>query len=472
MTRTRIAPSPTGFPHVGTAYQSLFDYVWAKQNGGQFIFRLEDTDRARLVEGAAENLYAMLRWVGIPYDEGPDIGGPHAPYIQSERFDSYRPYAEMLVEQGDAYYCFCTAERLTAMRAEQEKNHQPPKYDRHCLGLSEAEVKANLEAHVGHVIRLKVPAGKTTFTDRVLGEITFDNSEIDDQVLLKSDGFPTYHLGVVVDDHAMAITDVIRGPEWISSTPKHVLLYKMFGWDLPSFAHIPLLLNADKSKMSKRKNDVSILSYKQQGYLPEALINFLAQQGWSHPEGKEIYDVDEMIAKFSWDRVPKTGSIFDFDKLQWFNGQYIRAMSDEEVALRLRDYSTHVYEDILRVLPLVKDRLVLLNEFDDLVAYLFEELDYDKSQLIPKNQTAESTRLALAEAVQTLNDLGDWGQESWEAAIRQLAEKLGWKAGELFMTLRVAITFSTASPPLRESMVLLGREPSLARIQAAVEHLG
>lgn len=469
--RTRIAPSPTGFPHVGTAYQSLFDYVWAKKNGGQFVFRLEDTDRTRLVEGAAENLYEMMRWIQIPYDEGPDVGGPFSPYTQSERLPLYHQYAEQLIDLGHAYYCFCTPDRLAQMRAEQEKNHQPPKYDRRCLHLSKEEIAANLESDIPHVIRMKVPEGKTSFTDRVLGEITFDNSEIDDQVLLKSDGFPTYHLGVVVDDHVMKISDVIRGPEWISSTPKHVLLYQFFGWELPHFAHIPLLLNADKSKMSKRKNDVSILSYKQQGYLPEALINFLAQQGWSHPEGKEIYSVDEMISLFSWDRVPKTGSIFDFDKLKWFNGQYIRSMADTELALRLREYSLHVYDDILKVLPLVKDRLVVLSEFDALVEFVFDELDYDRQLLIPKQQTAASTRQVLADVVSVLSSLSDWSQEPWESAIREVAANHDWKAGELFMCLRVAVTYATASPPLRESMALIGKQQSLERIQAAIQRL-
>jgi glutamyl-tRNA synthetase len=470
--RTRIAPSPTGFPHVGTIYQSLFDNVCAKKNDGQFVFRLEDTDRVRLVEGAAENLYEMMRWAGLSYDEGPDVGGPFSPYIQSERLDVYRPYAEQLVDAGHAYYCFCTSERLAQMRADQEKNHQPPKYDRHCLALRQHEIQAKLAAETPHVIRMKIPEGSTAFEDRVLGKISFDNTEIDDQVLLKSDGYPTYHLAVVVDDHLMGISDVIRGPEWVSSTPKHVLLYKFFGWDLPHFAHIPLLLNADKSKMSKRKNDVSILSYKQQGYLPEALLNFLAQQGWSHPEGKDIYSIEEMIEKFSWDRVPKTGSIFDFDKLKWFNGQYIRALPDEEIALRLRDYSLHTFEDILRVLPLVKDRLVVLSEFDDLVEFLFRELDYDKDLLVTKNQSADSTKSALAEVLASLAALDDWSQEPWEQAIRAVAQDSGWKAGDLFMSIRVAVTFATASPPLRESMVLLGKDRSLQRIDAAAKRLG
>ena len=303
--RTRIAPSPTGLPHVGTAYQSLFDYVWAKKNGGQFVLRLEDTDRTRLVEGAAENIYEMLRWVGLPFDEGPDIGGSFAPYVQSERLESYHKQAEELVANGHAYYCFCTTERLAEMRLGQQKNHQPPKYDRHCLSLTADEVTKKLKDGVPHVIRMKVPEGQTSFVDRIRGEIVFNNHEVDDQVLLKSDGFPTYHLAVVVDDHSMGITDVIRGEEWISSTPKHILLYQFFDWPLPTFTHLPLLLNADKSKLSKRKNDVSILSYKEQGVLPEALINFLAQLAWTHPEGKDIYSLDEMMELFTWERVQK-----------------------------------------------------------------------------------------------------------------------------------------------------------------------
>lgn len=456
---------------MGTAYQSLFDYVWAKKNGGQFVLRLEDTDRTRLVEGAAENIYEMLRWVGLPFDEGPDIGGSFAPYVQSERLESYHKQAEELVANGHAYYCFCTAERLAEMRLEQQKNHQPPKYDRHCLSLTADEVTKKLKDGVPHVIRMKVPEGQTSFVDRIRGEIVFNNHEVDDQVLLKSDGFPTYHLAVVVDDHSMGITDVIRGEEWISSTPKHILLYQFFDWPLPTFTHLPLLLNADKSKLSKRKNDVSILSYKEQGVLPEALINFLAQLAWTHPEGKDIYSLDEMMELFTWERVQKTGAIFGMDKMRWFNGQYIRALSDEELALRLRDYTSLVYEDILRVVPLIKDRLVVLSEFDDLVAFVFEELPYEKELLIAKSQSEESTRMALSEIAAALAELDDWSQEPWEKTIRDVAEKLGWKAGDLFMAIRVAITYSKTSPPLRESMEAVGREQSLQRIQAASQRL-
>ena len=435
------------------------------------MLRLEDTDRTRLVEGAAENIYEMLRWVGLPFDEGPDIGGSFAPYVQSERLESYHKQAEELVANGHAYYCFCTAERLAEMRLGQQKNHQPPKYDRHCLSLTADEVTKKLKDGVPHVIRMKVPEGQTSFVDRIRGEIVFNNHEVDDQVLLKSDGFPTYHLAVVVDDHSMGITDVIRGEEWISSTPKHILLYQFFDWPLPTFTHLPLLLNADKSKLSKRKNDVSILSYKEQGVLPEALINFLAQLAWTHPEGKDIYSLDEMMELFTWERVQKTGAIFGMDKMRWFNGQYIRALSDEELALRLRDYTSLVYEDILRVVPLIKDRLVVLSEFDDLVAFVFEELPYEKELLIAKSQSEESTRMALSEIAAALAELDDWSQEPWEKTIRDVAEKLGWKAGDLFMAIRVAITYSKTSPPLRESMEAVGREQSLQRIQAASQRL-
>lgn len=471
-TRTRIAPSPTGFAHVGTGYQALFDYVWAKKHGGQFVLRLEDTDRARLVEGADKQIFEMLQWLGLPYDEGPDRDGDFGPYVQSERLPIYRKYADQLLEQKNAYYCFCTAERLATMRAEQQQHKQAPKYDRHCLGLSTEEVEAKLAEGAAYTIRLKVPEGKTTFVDRILGEITIDNAEVDDQVLLKSDGFPTYHLAVVVDDHLMAISDIIRGPEWIPSTPKHVLLYGFFGWELPTFSHIPLLLNADKSKLSKRKNDVSLASYKEKGYLPEALVNFLSQLGWSHPEGKEIYSLDEMIALFDWERVPKTGSIFNWDKLDWFNGQYIRAMEVEELAARIEPYSRHSLAEIKRLLPLVHDRLVTLAEFDELVEFLFSELDYDKASLITKGQTAEATRMVLVDIMEGLSKLSQpWTHEAWEELIREVATKHGWKAGQAFMSLRVAITFSTMSPPLFEAMELLGAPESLERIGAAIGRL-
>jgi glutamyl-tRNA synthetase len=470
--RTRVAPSPTGFPHVGTIYQSIFDYVWAKKHGGQFLVRLEDTDRARYVNGAAEQILAMIRWSGIPYDEGPDIGGPVGPYIQSERLDLYQETSQSLIDAGQAYYCFCTPERLAQMRVEQEKQHLPPKYDRHCLGLSKEEVVERINGDEKFVIRLKVPEGTTSFTDLVMGEITFQNAEIDDQVLLKSDGFPTYHLAVVVDDHAMKITSVIRGTEWISSTPKHILLYQYLGWDLPTFTHIPLLLNADKSKLSKRKNDVSILSYKEQGYLPEALVNFLSQLGWSHPEGKDIYSLEEMIELFSWQRVPKTGSVFSFDKMRWYNGQYIRKLAADDLVSRLTEYSRHPEIEIARVVPLIHDRLVLLSEFDDLVAFLYEDPEYEQSLLIGKNQSAESTKAALVRVQEALVALPQpWNHADWEAQMRAIANDLGWKAGDLFMTLRVAMTGSTQSPPLFESMELLGVATCLARVTIAIEQL-
>lgn len=469
--RTRIAPSPTGLPHVGTAYQSLFSYMWAKRHGGQFILRLEDTDRNRLVEGADANIFEMLRWLGLPFDEGPDIGGPHAPYIQSERLPRYADAARRLVEDGHAYYCFCSAERLAEMRLHQQQHHLPPKYDRLCLGLSEEEVTEQLNRNTPFVIRMKVPEGKTTFVDRIRGEITFSNSEIDDQVLLKSDGYPTYHLAVVVDDHDMEITDVIRGEEWISSTPKHILLYQFFNWELPTFSHLPLLLNSDKSKLSKRKNDVSLLSYQEQGFLPEALLNFLSQLAWTHPEGKDVYSMDEFMDLFDWKRVQKTGAVFGMDKMRWFNGQYIRACDPDVLAKKLQKYSQHPMAEIRRVLPLIHDRLVVLGEFDDLVEYMFAEQEYEVSMLIGKKQSAESTRQALAQALQALLRLEEWDQEPWESSLRQTADELGWKAGELFMALRVAITFSTQSPPLRESMVLLGRDVSVRRIEAAIKKL-
>ena len=469
--RTRIAPSPTGLPHAGTAYQSLFDYVWAKKHDGQFVLRLEDTDRARLVDGADKNIYEMLRWLGLPFDEGPDVGGPFAPYVQSDRLDIYRQHVQTLIDSGHAYYCFCSADRLAEMRLKQQQQHLPPKYDRLCLSLSDEEVADLLAKEVPHVVRMKVPEGETSFEDRIRGTITFQNAEIDDQVLLKSDGFPTYHLAVVVDDNAMRITDIIRGEEWISSTPKHILLYQFFGWDMPVFTHLPLLLNSDKSKLSKRKNDVSLLSYKEQGYLPEALLNFLAQQGWSHPEGKDIYSMEEMISLFSWDRVPKTGSIFSFEKMQWFNGQYIRQLSVDDLAGRLEDYSRHSVAEIKRVAPLIHDRLTVLGEYDDLVEFLYGTLDYESDLLLGKNQTLESTRQLLQAIQDRLMHLDDWSQESWESALRGLAEEQGCKAGELFMTLRVAITFAKASPPLRESMELLGREESIRRIELAIKKL-
>jgi len=434
--RTRIAPSPTGQDlHIGNAYTALINYVFAKKNGGQFIIRIEDTDRTRLVEGSEARILASLAWLGIPHAEGPDSGGPYAPYRQSERLAEYKKYAEELIAKGHAYWCECTSERLAEMRKKQEENHQPPMYDGRCRDLNLTK---------GLTIRLKVPKeGTTTFHDLIRGDVSFENKLIDDQVLLKSDGYPTYHLGVVVDDHIMKISHIIRGEEWISSTPKHILLYKFFGWDVPAIAHVSVLRNPDRSKLSKRKNPVWVSDYKAKGFVPDAIKNYLATMAWAFPGGKDIFSVDEMIEKFNIEDIQTSAPIFDVEKLKWVNAKYLKE-SD------IHDFYAGKYpEDKVKLIwPLVKDRMHVLTEFESLAGFFFER---------PPKKVIHS------EVVEVLKKC-EWNHDAMEKAIRDAAEKSGLIAKDVFMELRVAVTGKTVGPPILESFEVLGKEETLARI--------
>jgi len=475
--RVRIAPSPTGDPHVGTAYIALFNYAFARHNGGKFLLRIEDTDRERSTKESERAIFEALRWVGLSWDEGPDIGGPFGPYRQSERSDIYRKHADELVAKKAAYPCFCTAQRLAEVRERQKAAKKDFGYDGFCRHLPESEVQAKLKAGTPHVIRLAVPEGETRFHDLVRGEVTFQNSTVDDQVLLKSDGFPTYHLANVVDDHLMQISHVIRAEEWISSTPKHVLLYRAFGWEAPQFVHMPLLRNQDRSKISKRKNPTSLLWYRDQGYLPEALLNFLALMGWSVQEGKDIFDLDAMIRDFTLDRVTTSGPVFDLQKLEWLNGVYIRDMAAPELARRVRESAPRdrpVDEAfLLRTLPLVRERMKKLSDYGPMTAYLYaESVNPSAQDLVPKKGTPQSAAAALTASADALQKLADWTTPAVEQSMRELATTLGMKERDLFMSLRVAVTGATVSPPLFESLELLGREKSLARIRAVIKLLG
>ena len=475
--RVRIAPSPTGDPHVGTAYIALFNSCFARQQGGQFVLRIEDTDRTRSTSESEAAIFRALRWVGLDWDEGPDVGGPYGPYRQSERSDLYREHARQLVDCGAAYRCFCTPERLAAVREEQKRQKLPQlKYDRHCLGLSDAEIQAKLDAGEPHVIRLRVPDGETAYRDRLRGDITFQNETIDDQILLKSDGFPTYHLANVVDDHLMRITHACRAEEWITSTPKHILLYDAFGWTPPEFIHMPLLRNKDRSKISKRKNPVSLEWYRDQGYLPEAVLNFLALMGYSLGDDREVFTLDEMVETFSWDRVNTSGPVFDLDKLLWLNGLYIRCLAPEALAERLAAASpmaARADRDLLvRLVPLIRERLKLLTDFEEWAAWLFADgLSYEPELLIAKKSSADEARAVLVAADAALASLDVWETSGIEAALRALPEQLGCKVRTVFMTLRVATTGTTTSPPLFESLELLGRERTLARLSHAANLL-
>jgi glutamyl-tRNA synthetase len=478
--RLRVAPSPTGDPHVGTAYMSLFNLAFVRQQGGQFLLRIEDTDRARFREDSEKQVFETLRWLGLDWDEGPDKGGPFAPYRQSERLETYRPHAERLLAEGHAYYCWCSPERLTEMREAQQKAKQPTGYDRMCLGLTR-EQRAELPGFSEQpVVRLLVPDDPPLqFVDVIRGEVSAPRP--DDQVLLKADGFPTYHLAVVVDDHLMGVTHVVRGEEWISSTPKHLLLYDFLGWERPQFAHMPLLRNVDKSKISKRKNPAARLTWFQdEGYLPEALLNFLALLGYSMPDGREIFSFEDMVESFDWARVNTVGPVFDLDKLLWLNGHYIRALTEDELVRRLLPYlaTAGLVSDpptaeqaalLAGVAPLLQTRIARLTEAAALVHFLFvpeEEFSVEPAAVDKHVKGNADVLLAAADA---LEPVGVWDTEHVQAAIDAalLEGGLGLKRGKAYGPLRAAVCGSSISPPLPESMALLGKERTLRRLRAA-----
>jgi glutamyl-tRNA synthetase len=478
--RLRVAPSPTGDPHVGTAYMALFDMAFAHRHGGQFILRIEDTDQARYVGTSEQNIFELLRWLGLSWDEGPDVGGPYGPYRQSERLATYQEYAERLVASGHAYRCWCSPERLKRIREEAQARKEPFKYDRLCLGKSEDERRALGETTERSVVRMLVPdAGVTGFDDLIRGHIEFENRLIDDQVLLKGDGFPTYHLAVVVDDHLMRISHITRGEEWISSTPKHVLLYQWLDLPLPVFAHFPLLRNENKSKISKRKNPWSTLGwFRDQGFLPEALLNFLALMGWSMPDGREIFSLDEFVQNVDLDRISPTGPIFDLNKLDWLNGHYIRQLSLSELADRVRPFLVRagiVPDDppLESVLPLVHERLKRLGEAPELLGFFYaDRATYDDALLVPKGLDRTTTASLVDDAVAIVSTAPSFDHVTLETSLRELAATRGVKTGQLFMSLRVASTFSSVSPPLFETMEALGRARVVERLEIAKARLG
>ena len=475
--RTRIAPSPTGDPHVGTAYVALFNYAWARRNGGQFVLRIEDTDRQRSHPASERMIFSALRWLGLAWDEGPDVGGPHGPYRQSERTEIYRRHADELLRTGGAYPCFCTPERLEALRAEQREKKVASGYDGRCRALPAEEVRRRRDAGEPSVVRLAMPREDSmVVTDLLRGEVRFERPQMDDQVLLKSDGFPTYHLANVVDDHLMKISHVIRAEEWLSSLPKHVQLYRAFGWEMPVFCHLPLLRNADRSKISKRRNPVSLNHYQRAGYLPEALLNYLALMGWGMPDGREEFTRDEFVSSFSLERISLGGPVFDQEKLAWLNGKYLRRLSPAELLARLRG---HLLGDeyMLKVLPLVQDRIDTLEAFFDYAHFFFAgEVVYDgdaMKQLVPKNRTAaEAARAFQALLEDHLDPLLEWDAAHVEAALRSFAEGAGWSAKEAFMAVRVAATGRVATPPLFDTLAVLGKEVVRRRLRRAIEILG
>jgi len=473
--RVRVAPSPTGVPHVGTAYVAVFNLAFARQQGGDFILRIEDTDRERSSREYEEKIFEGLRWLDLDWDEGPDRGGPHGPYRQSERVDLYREHVRDLIENDRAYECFCSEERLKKLRERQQEEGKSIGYDGRCRSLSQAERDEKKDRGEPHVVRLKTEnEGETTFRDQIRGEISFDNREIDDQVLLKSDGYPTYHLANVVDDHHMEISHVMRAEEWISSTAKHILLYRAFDWSPPMFAHLPLLRNQDQSKISKRENPVSISWYREHGYLPEALVNFLSLMGFSMPDESEIYPFDRFVDAFSFDRMRTTAPVFDLDKLQWLNGNYIRDLEEDELARRLVEggFCDAPEEEIRSIVPLIQERLDTLEDVDAFTAFLFgEEVDRDPDLFLDRCDALSDALRILEASREVFSEYDTFSGTDLEQRLRDLADELDVGVGAMFMSNRIALTGKTETPPLFSCMDVLGRDTVLNRIDRCCEEL-
>ena len=474
--RVRVAPSPTGDPHVGTAYQALFNYAFARQRGGQFILRIEDTDRARSTPESEHAILDSLRWLGLTWDEGPDVGGPHSPYRQSERTEIYREHVRRLLEAGNAYRCFCTRERLDEMRAGNRDKKAFPGYDRRCRHLPAGESSARAASGEVFVVRMKVPvSGECVMDDYLRGEIHKEWELIDDQVVLKSDGFPTYHLANVVDDHLMGITHVIRGEEWINSVPKHLLLYEYFEWQPPVFCHLPLLRNNDpaKSKLSKRKNPTSINYYRRAGFLPEAMLNFMGLMGWPRAEGEEKFTLEEFVRNFRIENVSLGGPVFDIQKLRWLNGRYIRENYDARGLRALLERWALAPDTLERIIPLAQPRLETLSDWGYLTAFFFADaIPLVPDQLQLKGKTREELLAVLQIAIWRLEQMRSFTSGGLEDVFRDLAAKFGIKLRDLTRPFYVAVTGVEASTPLFQSMEILGSDISRMRLRRAVEALG
>jgi len=483
--RVRYAPSPTGNQHIGGVRTALINYLFAKSQGGTFILRLEDTDRTRYSQEYVQNLYETFRWLGFYWDEGPDVGGSKGPYVQSERIDLYRRYAEELVLMDKAYYCFCDSERLEKLRQEQVAQKKDEiGYDRHCRYIAEEERARNLAEARPYVIRLKIPLhGITVFHDALLGQIEWKNEDISpDPVLLKSDGFPTYHLANVIDDHLMGITHIMRAQEWIPSAPMHKIMYDALGWEMPELCHLPMVLGPDGHKLSKRHGATAVNEFKKAGYLPEALINYIALLGCSYEDGRDIYSLDELVRLFRIDRLNKAPAVFDYQKLEWFNGQYIRMKSNKELAELIRPYlisaGLRKEEDPqkdqmeLAAIPFIKERLKLLGDSPAIMSYLYKRLDMPAAEeFVPKKASIDEAIMYLEECRSILENSNLDDLPAIEEKFRERATIIGKKLGDILMPLRVAITYSRVSPPLFESMRILGKDECIKRIEAAVAYL-
>ena len=477
--RTRYAPSPTGFMHVGNLRTAFYEYLIAKSQDGTFVLRIEDTDQERYVEGAVDVIYNTLRTAGLKHDEGPDIGGEYGPYVQSERKDMYRPFAERLIEEGKAYRCFCSKERLEALRETEE--YAQGGYDRHCRDLPEEEIQKLLAEGVPYVIRQKMPIeGETTFTDAVYGEITAPNSELQDQILIKTDGYPTYNFANVIDDHTMGITHVVRGCEYLSSTPKYNLLYDSFGWEIPTYVHLPLIMGKDAddkiSKLSKRHGSTGFEDLIQEGYLPEAIINYIALLGWCPKDNQELFTLKELEKVFSIDGISKSPAVFDYNKLEWFNGEYIKAMTPEQFEQTAKPYILQAIGDkpldTLKLASILQQRTTKLTQIPDTIGFFAELPQYTKDMFVNKKSKTnlENSPVMLKAVYEELAALDDWSHDSLHDLLINLAVKLGVKNGTVMWPARIALSGKTITPGgAIEILDILGKEESLARLEKGLE---
>ena len=481
--RLRFAPSPTGNPHIGNIRTAIFGWLFARKHDGAYMIRVEDTDQARRTDGAVEAMLESLDWVGLDWDEGPDVGGSHGPYVQSERLDLYHKAAQTLIDSGKAYRCYCSPERLSQLRlAQQERGDETIGYDGHCLELADAERSEYESAGTPSVVRFRMPSdGKSTLEDIIFGHLEFENRLYDDFVALKSDGFPTYHLASVVDDHHMDVTHVTRGKEWLSSVPRHVQLYSAFGWEMPAFAHFPMILAPDKTKLSKRHGAASLMDYRDMGVLPEALMNYFTLLGWSLDDRTEIFTTDELIRSFDLNRVSKSDAVFDRNKLDWLNGQHIRMLDDNRLADALARFwndsapdfdETPCEEQVSQVVPLVRERLKTLQDAEPLVKFVFSsEVSVEVEDLVQRGMDVEGTIAVLKAAHVGLDSLDEFDTQAIEAMLRPMAKDLDVKVGQLLGSLRAAVTGQKVSPPIFESLEALGRETSVSRIEGAIDVL-
>ncbi len=477
MIRTRFAPSPTGYMHIGNLRTALYEFLIAKSQGGSFILRIEDTDRERLVEGAEDVIYKTLKMANMPHDEGPDVGGDYGPYVQSERKNDYIKYALELIEKGEAYYCFCTKERLDSLRTE-AGGETVAKYDRHCLSLSKEEIAENLKNGVPYVIRQKIKDGKTTFHDEVYGDITVDNDELEDQILIKSDGYPTYNFANVIDDHVMNITHVVRGAEYLSSTPKYNLLYEAFGWDIPKYVHLPAVMKDKHNKLSKRNGDASFQDLIAKGYLPEAIVNYIALLGWSPSVNQEIFTMDELIEQFSIKGLSKSPAIFDIEKLTWMNGEYIKKMEPDKfydwAECELKAAVKRSDIDLRRVAGYVQSRIGTSKDIAPMVDFIDALPQYSTDLYVHKKMktTKEMCLEHLKRVLPVLESLEDWTNDGIYSAMLSLIQEMGIKNGQMFWPVRTALSGEPTSPcGASELAELLGKEDSLARIRRGIEML-